>query len=483
MRVHYTTALAALLLLACCPLAQADQLDSAIEGVLTGARRQARVGVHVVALSTGRVIYRRNSTERMTCASNQKLITAAAALEELGADYEFRTVLLSSGRVEAGTLRGDLILRGGGDSTLGGRHDEQDAMAIFRQWARALRERGIRRIAGDVVGDDRFLDRQWYHPDWDPQQAWKWYYTTTGALSISDNCVMVTVRPGGSPGSQARVSLSPSSAPVGLNIRCATSSKRHSIWFARAPESATITVGGYVAADSDGYSHEVTVPEPTLYAAAAFMQALQEEGITVRGVARAIGTADFGTSRNATPLAVRRTPLLPVLRQMLQRSHNHYAEQVIKTIGAEAAGRGSWEAGTARAATMLRQMGFADREFRLADGSGLSRSNELTPALVASLLLHMRRSRYARIYEALLAVAGENGTLSNRLTDAPYAGNVRGKTGYLSGVGALSGYATTRSGLEVAFCILVNDSVNPPGTYSMRQTVDPICRAIVDHAR
>jgi D-alanyl-D-alanine carboxypeptidase/D-alanyl-D-alanine-endopeptidase (penicillin-binding protein 4) len=83
---------------------------------------------------------------------------------------------------------------------------------------------------------------------------------------------------------------------------------------------------------------------------------------------------------------------------------------------------------------------------------------------------------------SLLPVAGEDGTLQRRLTARPYRGNVRAKTGYVSGVGALSGYARTRGGIEVAFSILINDTVNPPGTYSMRETLDSICRAIVDCA-
>jgi len=154
----------------------------------------------------------------------------------------------------------------------------------------------------------------------------------------------------------------------------------------------------------------------------------------------------------------------------------------MKTIGAEAQGAGSWEAGAAGAAEILRRIGFSDDEFCLDDGSGLSRENELTPALVTSLLVEMARPPYGSAFAQLLPVAGVDGTLGRRLTEAPYRGNVRAKTGYLSGVGALSGYATTRSGVAVAFSILINDSHNPPGTYSMRQKLDAICRAIIDGA-
>jgi len=166
----------------------------------------------------------------------------------------------------------------------------------------------------------------------------------------------------------------------------------------------------------------------------------------------------------------------------LSPHRNHYAEQVVKTIGAEAEGAGTWAAGLARAGRMLREMGLGPADFELSDGSGLSRDNRLTPIALTTLLVRVRAGKHGPTFAASLPAAGRDGTLKSRLTEEPYAGNVRAKTGYLDGVGALSGYATARSGIRVAFAILVNDAHNPPGTYSMRQTLDGLCRLIVDHA-
>jgi len=379
-------------------------------------------------------------------------------------------------------LRGDLVIRGGGDPTLGGRYEEESALDIFRRWAGVLKARGIRRVTGDVVADDSFFDRAFYHPDWSRSQAWKWYFPTTGALSINDNCVTISVKPGAAAGDAARLSVAPSSAPVELRNLCKTSATRHAIWFSREPDSPVITVGGYVKQGTAGYSGLCTVPNPALYAARVFRQALQEAGITVAGGARVIGPGERPVPAGAEPLCVRRTALSAVLRTMLRHSHNHYAEQVWKTVGAESVGVGTWQAGAARAARMLHEIGFNDSEFQLADGSGLSRRNLLTPALLAAVLTRMSRSPHAGAFESMLAAPGDDGTLRGRLREAPYRDSVRAKTGYLNGVGALSGYATTRSGLEVAFSILVNDP-RPAGPYSMRETVDTICRAIVDYAQ
>ncbi|MCK4374588.1 MAG: D-alanyl-D-alanine carboxypeptidase/D-alanyl-D-alanine-endopeptidase [Candidatus Brocadiae bacterium] len=473
------------LLLAVAPpaLAAESALAERIEQIISqDGLSRAQVGVHVTAQGTDRVIYARSATRRFIAASNEKLVTAAAALDALGEDYEFETAVYADGDMDGGMLRGDLILRGGGDPTIGGRYDEEDALETFRRWARVLKAKGLRHVTGRVQADDGFFDRTRRHPHWSNYPAWKWYYTTSSALSINDNCVTVTVKPGAAPGSPALVSVVPASAPVQLLNLCKTASKTHAIWFDRAAGSDAIKVGGYVRQGTAGYSHPVAVPNPPLYAAAALKEALEAEGIHVDGAARVVDVRRLGPRSPAGPLVARRTAILPVLRMMVKRSHNHYAEQVIKTVGAETSGVGSWEAGLSHAAGMLRGMGFRGGDFNLDDGSGLSRRNELTPAILTRLLSRMQRSEHGAAFVSLLAVAGEDGTLKNRLTEQPYRGNVRAKTGYLNGVGALSGYATARSGIRIAFSILINDAHNPAGTYSMRDAVDNICRAIVDHA-
>jgi D-alanyl-D-alanine carboxypeptidase/D-alanyl-D-alanine-endopeptidase (penicillin-binding protein 4) len=350
---------------------------------------------------------------------------------------------------------------------------------VFRAWAAVLKEAGIRRVTGDVVADDRMFDRVWHHPRWSPEQAWKWYFAPACALSVNDNCVTVSVKPGQAAGDAALVSLQPPTGTLEIANTCATAAKRHVIWFERRAGQRDARVGGHVRLGSGGYAGRMTVPDPPLYAVETLRSVLADEGISVAGSARVVAQDERAEGRR---LHLRKTPLMPVLRTMVKRSHNHYAEQVLKTIGAESYGLGSWGTGAQRASRLVRGLGFREDEFRVDDGSGLSRGNRLPPAALTALLVEMRRSEHYAQFNSCLAVAGRDGTLDDRLTAAPYAGNVRGKTGYLSGVGALSGYATTRGGIEVAFSILVNDDENPPGTYSMRQTVDAICRAIVDHA-
>ncbi len=476
-------ALAALPLLPAGPWAHGSELEREIERFLSKDHyRQARVGIHVVARDSGRVICGRHATEPFVPASNQKLVVALAALRLLGQRYEFVTLLCTDGTIRGGTLHGDLILRGGGDPTIGGRYDEQTAGEVFEQWSGELKQHGVHRITGDVVADDSFFDRQWYHPNWSVAQAWKWYFAPVCGISINDNCVTLTVEPGAQPGDPARLSLNPMATPVHLVNACTTASRRHAIWFERRADEEDIKVGGYVRQGTAGYSHRVTVPVPPLYAAEALKEVLVESGIRVDGTARVVRREETRRYLWADTLCERRTPLLPVLRRMVKRSHNHYAEQVVKTLGAERAGEGSWQAGLDCAAGLIRTMGFRPAEFRLDDGSGLSQENRLSPALLTTLLLWAADQPETVRFESFLATPGQPGTLHSRLTDPPYRDSVRAKTGYLNGVGALSGYATTRAGKRVAFSMLVNDEDNPPGTYSMSRTVDGLCRIIVDHA-
>ncbi len=460
----------------------AESLSERVEAVVSkGKVARARVGVFVAATGSGRVIYARNAAESYILASNQKLITAAVTLKALGPSYRFTTTIYGTGTIEEGRLQGDLLVRGGGDPTLGGRYDDESAESILNGWAQALRKRGISRITGDVIADDGFFNAERRRPSWSDYPAWNWYYAPSAALSLNDSCVDVTVQPT-TAGRPAAVSAAPKGAPVEFVNACKTHSRRQSVWFDRAEGSNVIKVGGLIRAGSDGYTHAVGIPDPPLLTVSALRAALEEAGVRVEGRVRVMDRDEYVYLTEEDVLLTRRTEIMPVLRQMVKRSHNHYAEQVIRTVGAEVSGVGSWQAGLTRAGGMLVAMGMDADEFALDDGSGLSRGNRMSPALLASMLVILDGSDVGPEFESLLAVSGKDGTLRGRLTQAPYGGNVRAKSGYLDGVGALSGYAVCRSGVRVAFSILVNDSENPAGSFSMRKLTDSICKAIVDCA-
>lgn len=463
--------------------AEPDRLAREIDAVLAGkGLRGATVGVHVASPASGRVLCSRNGMTKLIVASNQKILTAATALRELGPRYEFETALFLSGEagVDGGTLEGDLILRGGGDPTLGSWWVGEQPVEELERWAGLLAAAGVRRVTGDVVADDTFFDRQRVHPDWPSSQLHRPYCAPVSGLSLMDNCLRINVSPGARVGEPAILSLATDIPALTLTNRCSTLAKRPAIWFKHEPGSLGIEVHGRARHGSGVYVGEVTAPEPALLAAGALEGALRRKGITVQGKVRLADPTDVSGRAGWRRLAVRRTPLPKVLRVMLKSSNNMYAEHVIKTVGAETEGTGSWQAGLAQTEKMLRGLYFREHEFELADGSGLSRDNRLPAALMSSVLTAMDHSEHRDVFRGLFPVSGEDGSLAGRLADAGHKGKVRAKTGYLQSVGALSGYAETAGGKHLVFSILINDFKG--GNAAMKEIEDRIARAIVDYA-
>jgi D-alanyl-D-alanine carboxypeptidase/D-alanyl-D-alanine-endopeptidase (penicillin-binding protein 4) len=165
---------------------------------------------------------------------------------------------------------------------------------------------------------------------------------------------------------------------------------------------------------------------------------------------------------------------------MMRESHNLTAETLVKTMGAQNQEPGTWKNGLAVMRETLGAWGCKEGDYALEDGSGLSRRNRLSPAILTTVLLKMHSSELGAEFVSSMAVAGRSGTLRRRLTITPYKDNVHAKTGYIRGASGLSGYAKTRAGTSVAFSILINDD---RGGYSFRELREKICRAVVDKAR
>lgn len=474
--------LAALLvgLLALPALGAQGAVGTAIDGRVRSARAVApELGVHVVDLASGEAVYAFEADRQRIVASNTKLFTAAAALDQLGPGYAFETDVVVRGTIADGTLHGDLGVVGGGDPNLSGRFHFDDPYGPFREWAAALSDRGIRRIRGDLVLAHGFFDDQRVHPDWPRDQLARWYEAPVEALSFNDNCVLVEVEPDPRD-SRATVRVLPELGlyPVESTARLAGSGGTQ-VAVGRRDGTDIVTVAGAVARGSV-HRQAVTVGDPLRYFAAALRQALAEEGVLHDG--RAIAVERLPRSEGSPPwrlVHTHRSDLLTTLEVVNKRSQNFYAESVLKALGAERCGGGTWEAGTEVVRELLDRVGLPRDGYGLADGSGMSRGNRFTPRQITTLLGWMFRHRWGSEFVATLPYAGERGLgWEKRLAAAPYAGNVMAKTGTLAGVSTLSGYAKARSGRLYAFSILMNAART---TWQARDAQDAIVRALVDH--
>jgi serine-type D-Ala-D-Ala carboxypeptidase/endopeptidase (penicillin-binding protein 4) len=471
--------LAALLSAAAGSPTAADRLASAVEQqVRVGERVVAALGVEVIDVETGDEVYAHLPDNPRILASNTKLFTTAAALDALGPGYFFETRFLARGAVTDGTLAGDLAVIGGGDPNISGRLYEGDPYAVFRQWAAALKARDIHRVDGDLYLDHGMFEGPTIHPDWPARDRQKWYQAPISALSFSDNCLLVRIDPALRAGAPARVEVVPSLPLFKVENRARTSDswRQHNAGVIRAQEDHRLTVFGSVYRNAGPLETWVAVPDPVEYFGAALRDALAEEGIEVTGRALPVERLPGLTWETVT---VFRSDLLTTIGVTNKRSQNFYAESLLKVLGAERCGRGSWEAGIEAVAEFLERIGIPRGSYSMVDGSGLSRNNRFTPREVAHLLRTMYFHRYGREFLRSLPFSGEEDlSWRERLAEAPYAGNVFAKTGTIQGVSALSGYAKAGSGKLYAFSILCNDVGS---TWAARRLQDRIVAAIIDN--
>lgn len=430
------------------------------------------LGVHVVDVDTGETVYAHRPDEPRIIASNAKIFTTAAALDALGAGYFFETRFLLSGEVRDGVLRGDLGVVGDGDPNISGRTFEGDPYGAFRDWARHLRVRGIRKVEGDLYLAHGLFDGPLVHPDWPRDQLANWYEAPVEALSFNDNCILVRIHPGRA-GGRARVETVPSVPLFQVDNRATTTGKGGSRLTVHRTDDELI-VRGSIRAGTGPFETWVTVPDPVDYFGRALRDALAAEGIEVAGRLRPVDALPPGVWER---VSVFRSDLLTAVRVTNKRSQNFYAESLAKKLGALRCGRGDWDRGVQAVAEWVVSTGVPRGAFEMADGSGMSRGNRFAPRHLTTVLRHMYFHPLGSEFVQSLPYGGEDvGSWDRRLATPPYRGNVFAKTGTLRGVSALSGYAKAVSGRTYAFSILINDSRGNP-----RGDQDRIVKALVDH--
>jgi D-alanyl-D-alanine carboxypeptidase/D-alanyl-D-alanine-endopeptidase (penicillin-binding protein 4) len=449
-------------------------LGAALDSTLANpAFARAAWGVVVESADSAQVLYRRNAERLFTPASNLKLLTASAALARLGADFRWTTAVLARGARRGDTLAGDLIVVGRGDPTFAvdATGDSTDELASLRPWVDSLVSRGIRVVRGRVVGDAAAfpgppLGRGWAWDDLDAD-----YAAPVGALQFNESTAWIEVWPGIVPGAAASLLLVPRSAPLRLFGTVATapadSGLAQPTW-GRAPFGDSVTVGGRLPAGHDVARLPVSVPDPTHYFEAALTQALAEGGVTV------LGGPVPDSAAAETLFTWQSRPLSQVLPVFLKPSQNQIGETLLRTLGLQVKGVGSADSGRAVIRDVLTEFGVAPDAYVLADGSGLSRYDEVAPEAIATVLAAMYRRPDFPVFLDALPVAGVDGTLATRLKGTAAAGNAHAKTGSMTGVRTLSGYVRTPAGETLLFALLANHAA------AARRDVEAAQDAIVE---
>jgi D-alanyl-D-alanine carboxypeptidase/D-alanyl-D-alanine-endopeptidase (penicillin-binding protein 4) len=421
--------------------------------------RGGDVGVAVYSVDRQIPLYLHEADDPLIPASNMKLYTTAAALDKLGADFQYTTSLYADGPIlPDGTLSGNLLLVGRGDPSISGRFYADSATFVFDRMAAILRDRGVRRVAGRLIGDTSYFDDQIVGAGWESGNLLWWYGARVTALAFNDNVVTVIVRPGAYAGAPAEISLHPHASDLPIVNRAVTSGQRggRSVGIRRRADIGGYEVWGRVPLGSTGVRHVVAVDDPPAFALSVFRERLLRVGIEVAGGNQVVWRDEALPQSPMTLLLSHTSPrMIELVRVINKNSQNFFAEQVLKTLGAVFRDRGSFSAGAEVVHESIRGLGVPVRAIVIQDGSGLSRWNLVTPRATAEMLVGMRyHPRFEEYYGSLL-VAGYDG--DPRRLDAPEAvANVRTKTGTLRGVSALSGYVTTADGELLAFSVISN---------------------------
>jgi D-alanyl-D-alanine carboxypeptidase/D-alanyl-D-alanine-endopeptidase (penicillin-binding protein 4) len=461
------------------------KIDEALE---SSGLASARWGVFVMSLKDNRVLYARDSDRPFIPASNMKIYTTAVALDLLGADYRWRTSVYAASEADkTGTLNGDLTLygRGAPDLALSANGDKSS----LAQLADELYRRGVRRVRGNVVGDESYFRGEPLGDGW----LWndvQWYFgAETSALSIGGNEVTLTLAPSGKAGEPAAVKLEPETDYVRLinDTMTAESGQPATIGINRGLSDNLIRVWGDFPLRSSGYKVRLSVHQPALWAASMFMAELRARGITVEGKAltkdaRVTQESDRFDPLHAVELAsMTSKPLGDIARAINKESLNLEAELILRTLGKVKGAtapatdprkmltRGDDEAGLAVIMRWLEQAGISTRNMALHDGSGLSRLDLVTPEASARLLAAISKSSASVIFRDSLPIAGRDGTLRSRLRTA--GGRIYAKTGTLTYTNSLSGYAVTDEGETLAFSIICNDETTPSSSIPVIDTI------------
>jgi D-alanyl-D-alanine carboxypeptidase/D-alanyl-D-alanine-endopeptidase (penicillin-binding protein 4) len=450
----------------------------------------AMVGIKVTSLETGKVLFEENGSKLLRPASNMKLYTVAAALDRLSPDYRFVTSVYAAASPDAaGILHGDLTIYGRGDPSIAARFNSGDYFKGINDLAAQIAAAGVKRVEGDLVGDETYFTGPQYGSGWNWEDLQWWYGAEVSALTVNDNALDLFVKPGSAVGLPAVITTGPPDpllAIVNHVVTGAGGSKRV-LALHRGLGTDALEIQGSIPLDDRGYTAGVGISHPGLLFVYLLRSSLAQRGVAFTGKSRTIPAPAYSngstTSRPSGPIEIARMqspPLSLIAAQTLKPSQNLYTELILRTLGrvvppspgSPDTRRTSEEAGLEIVKTFLREAGVNSSGLTLNDGSGLSRNDMITAEASVQLLTYMSRHRYASVFRAALPIAGVDGTLRNRMRGTPAENNVRAKTGSLSSASSLAGYLTTAGGESLVFSIMVNNY--PVDTDVRSLCIDPI---------
>ena len=428
--------------------------------------RRGQIGVKITSLNTGQIIFQQNAEKYFMPASNMKNFTVSTALEKLTPDFRFVTSIFASTTPDGnGAVKGIRVF-GRGDISISDAFNDGDKFKGLDKLADAIVAAGVKRIDGDIIGDETYFTGSPVSGSWEWDDLQFYYGAEVSALPLNDNAQSLSVIPG-PVGYPCSVKFTPFNPIVRITNLCTTTAAGtpRTLRIDKKIDRNIVEITGELPAGNAGFSGFVSVSRPAELFVALLKQRLEAKGVAVTGQTRAVNTKTLVPTDMNTEIAKLESPPLSVIAaRTMKPSQNMYTETLLWTLGENwraklpaQSSRDSAELGLEAVKAFMKEIGVADDAFIQHDGSGLSRHDLITPEAVVQLYTYMgKQSRFSQTWRDSLTIGGVDGTLRSRFTGTKAAGNVRGKTGTIDQVSALSGYVTTASGEQLVFSMVVN---------------------------
>ena len=421
--------------------------------------KNANISLFVKDLNANKTLYEYRPTNSAVCASTMKLVSTATALEMYGPDFRFETSLEIDIEIKNSVLNGNLIIRGGGDPTLGSA--KMGDKNFLAKWVEAVKKAGIKRINGQIIANTAIFEHQVINPGWIWEDMGNYYAPGIHGISYLDNTFRLVLRSGNA---GLRTEIVRTEPEIGglfiLNFVNAANINSDNAYFYGEPYANNRSIYGEIPANRNEFVVKGDIPDPAFLLAQHLHAALNEAGIEI---------TEFPSTDNQNKTSYKKiyshfsVPLSEIITETNVSSNNHFAEYLFKFIGTRNNKVATNLSATGNIRAFWKQKGLSVDQLFQVDGSGLSPTNGVSANFFVELLSYMKtNSPYADVFYKSLAISGETGTLKSFLKKTALQGKVHGKSGTLARVKSYAGYIEKEKTV-LAFAIIVN---NPNGSSS-----------------
>lgn len=412
----------------------------------------AQIGFSIVEITSGKEIFSSQENTSMQTASTMKVITTTSALEIFGPDHQFETKLLIRGEIKDGTLDGDIIIRGEGDPTLGSFEFQKHHGDIIAQWAVAIAELGIKKITGNIIGDNTYFEGISLVGSTAVSDIGNYYGAGAHALSAYENKYEITFS---SPNKEYAPTKILRTIPFDVeelfdikNEVLSSKINKDNAYIYGIPDSDLQVIKGTIPMNKKSFKIKGSIPDPAKLLAFQLKKHLNSLFIITDGDALSYRADENLTNYHPEKLnnifTIHSPALSVIVNYINLHSVNSYANSLVKSIGKKISNKGSYSDGIKAIINYWANKGIDTKGWYQVDGSGLSRANAVTANHISQVLA-LLNPMYVETFKKGLKDFGK----SNRA--------IVTKSGYMNRVRSFAGYMTLKDGRKVAFSIIANN--------------------------